>query len=190
MTLAHREFAKYLPKYKQAKLTPVAQSPNNVAVVLWVQVAGTRILLGSDLGESENPSLGWQAIVGSKVRAPVRAHLFKVPHHGSDTAHSDDVWNQMLVPSPVALLTPFIRGHKPLPSNTDIERIKTKTSQVYTTARSGGWKPPRRDRAVERLIEGRNLRAMSGVVGHVRIRWSVGATHATDIGLFSGASAL
>jgi beta-lactamase superfamily II metal-dependent hydrolase len=189
MTLAHREFARYLPKYKEAKLTPVAQSPNNVAVVLWVQVADTRILLGSDLEESKNPNLGWQAIISSKVRAPVLAHLFKIPHHGSDTAHSDDVWNQMLVPSPIAMLTPFVRGHKPLPSNTDIERIKAKTSEVYSTSRPGGWKPPRRDRAVERLVEGR-LRAMSGGVGHVRIRWSVGATHATDIGLFSGAGAL
>ncbi len=74
MTLAHREFARYLPKYKEAQLTPVSLSPNNVAMVLWVKVGDARILLGSDLEESNNPGLGWRAIVNSNVRDTMPAH--------------------------------------------------------------------------------------------------------------------
>lgn len=190
MTLAHREFARYLPKYKEAQLTPVSLSPNNVAVVLWVKVGDARILLGSDLEESNNPGLGWRAILNSSVRDTLPAHVFKIPHHGSDTAHSDDVWKKMLIAAPVVVLTPFLRGSKALPSSSDVERILSKTPNAYATAKSGGRAAPRRDRAVERLVGGR-LRAMNGAMGHIRVRWSsVGATGSAQTDLFSGATQL
>jgi len=190
LTLAYREFGRYLPKYQHAKLTPVALSPNNVAVVLWIEVGNVRVLLGSDLEESGSSTLGWRAIVSSPTRPNASAQIFKIPHHGSDTAHSDDVWAKMLDPSPIATLTPFLRGRKALPSESDILRIKGKTSQGYVTATPGGWKPRSRDPAVERML-GRRLRAMTGSMGHIRVRWSSQeSAQSPAVDLFSGATRL
>lgn len=189
LTLAHREFAAYLPEYRHTKLTPVSLSPNNVAVVLWVQVGDKRVLLGSDLEQSRSPNIGWKAVVNSPIRPSDLGHMFKIPHHGSETAHNDDVWGSMLVPSPVAALTPFIRGHNPLPSEADISRIKTKTSRLYSTAIPGGWKPRRRDPAVERML-GRRIRSLTGGMGHVRVRWQSRKPEDPTVELFSGATRL
>jgi beta-lactamase superfamily II metal-dependent hydrolase len=190
MTLAHREFARYLPKYNEAQLTLVALSPNNVAVVLWVKVGNARILLGSDLEESPSPTLGWHAIINSKVRDTSLGHMLKIPHHGSVTGHNNDVWNEMLMPSPVVALTPFLRGRTPLPSESDIARIKARTPNAYATSRPGGWRPLRREPTVERLL-GRRLRAMTGDLGHVRVRWSSRQSSPVPaVDLFSGATRL
>jgi hypothetical protein len=187
LTLAHRELGRYLPKYKHAKLAPVALSPNNVAVVLWITVGTAQVLLGSDLEESGNPQLGWQAIVNSPTRPNALAQTFKIPHHGSVTAHNDDVWAKMIDRSPVAAITPFLRGPKALPSESDISRIKGKTSQIYATAPPGGWRSLSRDPAVERML-GRRLRAMTGNMGHIRVRWSSqGPAQSPAVDLFSGA---
>jgi hypothetical protein len=165
----------------------VAVSPNNVAVVLWVQVGNVGIILGSDLEESHSVTLGWQAIMNSTRRPAGRAHVFKVPHHGSENAHSDDVWDNLLEPSPIAVLTPYARGRKPLPSESDIARMKGKTEQLYATARPGGWRSKSRDPAVERII-GRRLRSLTGDTGHVRVRCSSSTQSISpSVELYSGA---
>jgi hypothetical protein len=187
LSLAHLEFARFLPRFKKDRLTPVALSPNNVSVVVWIEVGNARALLGSDLEESGSNTLGWQAIVGSRDRPIARAQLFKVPHHGSETGHNDQVWTQMLEEERVAMLTTFLKGHKKLPSDEDVQRLKSRTPHVYSTAAPGGWKPRRRAAAVERML-GRKLRAMTGSMGHVRVRWSANDDGAFPlIDLFSGA---
>lgn len=189
LTLSHLQFARFLPRYKEAKLTPVALSPNELAVALWIAVGDRRILLGSDLAESANPAVGWRAVVASPTRPPGRACIFKVPHHGSETSHNESVWDQMLELNSVAILTPFLRGIKPLPSKDDGKRLQAKTSQVFVTALPGGWKPLSRQPAVERML-GRKLRAMTGRMGHIRIRCSALSADSPTVELFSGATRL
>ena len=189
-TLAHLEFAQFLPKYRETKLAPVSISPNNVATVLWVEFGNVRLLLGSDLEESRHSTLGWQAILNSPVRPTKRAQVFKVPHHGSENAHCEAVWTNMVDISPIAMLTTFLKGSKPLPSETDVARIKTKTSDLFSTAQPGGWKPKKYDPSVERTL-GRKLRSMTGNLGHVRIRRrSSNSVESSSIDLFSGATRL
>jgi len=189
-TLAHREFGKFLPKYRETKLTPVSISPNNVAVVLWVEFGVVRLLLGSDLEESSQSTLGWQAILNASVRPSMPAQLFKVPHHGSQNAHCEALWRTMLSDSPLAILTTFLRGTKPLPSEADVARLKAKTSNLYSTAQPGGWKPRNYTPTVERML-GRKLRSMTGSLGHIRIRCrSSESLESSSISLFSGATRL
>jgi hypothetical protein len=97
--------------------------------------------------------------------------VFKVPHHGSVSADNPNVWEIMLESNPYALLTPFARGRS-LPTQGDIARLKTKTPNLYCTAKIGGWAPPKRDSAVEKTLKEvvRARKAIIGPMGHVRIR--------------------
>jgi beta-lactamase superfamily II metal-dependent hydrolase len=114
LTVAHLEFAGFLPEYRAPKRRPIAISPNRVAVTLWVRFGDARVLLGSDLEECGVPTMGWQGILASTIRPTDHVQIFKVPHHGSQTAHNDDVWEQMVQPGAVAIMTPYLSGPKPL----------------------------------------------------------------------------
>ncbi len=164
------------------------QSSNEASLVLWVEVGKVRILLGADLLEPHRPNEGWSAIVESQNRPSERAQVFKVPHHGSLTADCESVWTEMLTDSPVAALTTYTRGPSPQPSTEALTLLCSRTSDVYTTGRSDGWKTPKRDRTVEKILKklGPELRALEGPMGHIRIRSRIdGSQLRTD--LFSGA---
>lgn len=192
MTLAFREFAQMLPQEGTTKRRLIAQTPNEVAVVLWIEAGDIRILLGADLENTCNPDTGWQAIVTSDARPTGLAHVFKVPHHGSANADHPDVWVTMLVINPHAVLTAFSRGH-PLPTAADIERLKGRTPNAYCTTRAtradGGWAPPRRDAAVERTLKEviRTRKALTGPMGHIRLRARHFTPDSIQVDLFNGA---
>ena len=77
------------------------------------------------------------------------ASAFKVPHHGSDSADEPRIWRELLDSDPVAVLTPWRRGDRVLPSD-DARRILTKTETAYATARVDVAGPARRASIVER----------------------------------------
>lgn len=108
------------------------RDPNEFAVALWVQYGEHRVLLGADLPIGP-AGCGWIGVLDN-VPLDGRASVFKVPHHGSDTAHHDDVWQRLLEPDPVSLIAPFRGGRKSLPSAADAERISSLTSQAFITA--------------------------------------------------------
>ncbi|MBI1894644.1 MAG: MBL fold metallo-hydrolase [Candidatus Rokubacteria bacterium] len=191
LTLAINGFADMLPVAGPARKL-VALTPNQAAVAVWIVFGSFNILLGSDLEASTNPLIGWHAIITSQARPTGLAHVFKVPHHGSDDADEPAVWTTMLVPNPCAVLTPFIKGPSPLPRPTDISRLKARTNELYCTAAPKGWAPPRRDPAVERTLREtvRARRAISGPMGHVRIRAQHSAPNSLQVDLFNGAHRL
>jgi hypothetical protein len=47
------------------------------------------LLLGADLEETGEEDTGWSVIVASTERPHGKASIFKIPHHGSETAHHD-----------------------------------------------------------------------------------------------------
>lgn len=189
-TMAQLEFAPFLPEYKAPKRRPVAISPNRVSITLWVRFGNARVLLGSDLEECGVPTMGWQGILASPNRPTGPVQIFKVPHHGSETAHNDEVWKQMVQSDAVAIMTPYLSGPKPLPSDADVARIKARTDYVYCTApRTGFRSMPRRDRAVEKIMQ-RQLRAVAGPMGHVRLRMDSRSTAGPKVELFSPAHSL
>ena len=77
---------------------------------------------------------GWTAIVGERTRPEGRASVFKVPHHGSVTADAPEVWRQMLEPEPLAVLAPWRRGDKALPTPEDVARILSRTMTAFASA--------------------------------------------------------
>ena len=136
-------------------------SPNQVAVALWIKVRDVIVLLGSDLEECS-----WIDILQSTARPMGRASAYKVPHHGSENSDHLEVWNRMLEKDPYALLTPWSRGGRVLPTTKDVSRILASTPNAYATARTRSITraPLRRSNLVERTIRNPRLR-FAGFLG-------------------------
>lgn len=126
---------------------------NPSSVVMWVRTGDVIALLGADLERSSDVSRGWQAIVNSSGRPPELAHLVKIPHHGSHDAHDQSMWDELLVPHPIAGLTPFKQGSADLPRNSDRARISSLTSQAWLTRDNAAARPKRRPPAVTKTIK-------------------------------------
>jgi hypothetical protein len=191
ISLAFHEIAELLPTLGDAKRRPVAQGANELSIAIWVSVGGVHALLGGDLETGSNPATGWNAVVGSNLNANARADCFKIPHHGSDTAHHNDVWTSMLGAGPVSIVAPFFATANPLPTQRDISRLKNASSAVYCSTRNSPPKSAKRIPAVEKTIKNatKSLRGTVNSFGQVRIRASSRAP-APSVELFGSAQAL
>ena len=160
-----------LPGTRQTRTRAPSLSPNEVAVALWIQSGDVAVLLGSDLERQ-----GWTRIVQSEERPSGMASAFKIPHHGAKNADEPNVWTRMLVPEPVAVLTPWRRGGRELPTPGDVRRISSFTPNAYVTARHY---PTGRTRAgmVDRTLreQGVTLRRVPTSSGAIRQRRRLGA---------------
>ena len=107
----------HVPKVLEAKRRVPTLTPNEASVVLFIKVDQTAVLLGADLERR-----GWQDILDNGQPLDSKASVFKVPHHGSEDAHEDRVWTEMLCESPIAAIAPWRRGRAALPTETDIRR--------------------------------------------------------------------
>ena len=142
-----------MPKAGQAETRIRSLSPNEVAVVLWVEVADIVVLLGSDLGRG-----GWVKILQDDARPTGTASAYKVSHHGSESGDAAEVWQRMLDEDPFAILTPWRRGNRTLPTDRDVRRILARTPNAYTTAKNDAVRPTRKGSAVERTIRESGIR--------------------------------
>lgn len=148
-----------------------AYGPNNTAVVLLIELAGVAALLGADLEETGDPTRGWTVVVESQTRPTKQAGVFKIPHHGSETAHQERVWEDML-DAPVALLTPFRRGRVRLPTREMLEEIKGRASETYAAASVDRKLSPRLPNKVEAAarVSAVKLNELHGAVGQIQAR--------------------
>lgn len=166
-------------------------SPNDQSVALLVHSDGCSVLLGADLETVSDPDRGWRAVVSSPVRPQVTSNAIKVAHHGSENGDLDELWSTLLEPNSPAFLTPYSSGRKPLPSDKDVERLKTRTSRLYCTSWPPTRKPPRHpgvDRTLREMT--RMHRAVSRQVGHIRLRMNLSQQTAPVIDTFNGACQL
>lgn len=150
---------------------PPRQGPNRLCVVLWLRLGHMNVLLGADLENVVGTTEGWKAIIASPERPEGLACLFKVPHHGSNNADCPECWTDLLTGEPFAILTSYSPAN--LPAQADINRIRGRTSQAFLTSDPKGGGVPRRDNAVEKTLRGMvggNRRAVTGQMGHIRIR--------------------
>lgn len=163
-------------------------NPNDTSVVIWVRVGAANALLGADLESRGNmESVGWRAVVQASPSG--KAHIFKVPHHGSADSHEPEVWEQLLVKDPVAILAPWSLGGASLPTQDDVERLCALTPHVYLASKQRRSSPTR-DRAVERTLRERDrpLKVAEWEVGHVQVRYSAFGEGPIYVGL-GGAAA-
>lgn len=170
---------------KTAKRNP-SPSPNRLSVALWVKCGDATMLLGGDLERA-----GWMTVLGDRTRPTGRASVFKVPHHGSRNADAPEVWEQMLDPEPLAVLTPWRRGGRLLPAAHDVERILSRTPRAYASAKPGS-STRRRPGTVSRTLRGTGIKLTDviGAPGLVRLRRSMATGSPWTVKLFDPACPL
>lgn len=195
-TRTQRAMIDYLNLLKKGCSEPrmMASRPNDVAVALWLEVNGRQILLGSDLEQEQKATVGWSAVMACETVKNGKCCTFKVSHHGSNSGHSDQVWNELLDELPLAILTPFRYGNLRLPTQSDRERILSRTKRAYISADPNATaKPPKRGTKVQAFMDGavKNRRLAAGPMGHVRWRASLADPRdCGNVALFDGAMPL
>jgi len=181
-----KNVGKLLPEVGESKRRIPSISPNDVAVVLWIKVADVVVLLGSDLEKR-----GWVEVLQSTTRPQENASAFKIPHHGSENAHEPDVWKRMLEPNAHAVLTPWSKGGRNLPSKRDAQRILSFTQNAYATAliKSSATTPVKRINMVEKMIResGIKLHWLSMSPGGIRLRKKLNSPTQWNIEKFGSA---
>jgi Metallo-beta-lactamase superfamily len=164
-----------MPALKTTRTRMGDMSPNAIAVALFIDLGTDAILLGADV--EETPGGAWSTIiVTSEAMRGHRSSMYKVAHHGSETAECAAIWDTLPFPKPFAILTPNTHLSRPLPSAEAVERILERTPHAYSTARLTSTAPRRRDIAVERTLRenGWRIRAVEPKAGHVRLRRRLG----------------
>ena len=183
--LAVSSFSSLIPQEGKPKRAVPRPKRNPSSVVVWVRVGEAVVLLGADLERSADESRGWRAIVGSSGRPTQKAHVVKVPHHGSEDAHDTSMWDELLVSNPRAGLTPFTLGNVRLPRDSDRSRIARLSSEAWLTRDTATAHAPRRSNTVEKTVREatRRIELLSIDPGRVTFRckafepevWSVDA---------------
>ena len=148
-------------------------SPNEVSVVLWIRIGNIKLLLGADLEEQ-----GWKDILQNEIKPEGHASVFKVSHHGAESAHSSKVWEAMLDPNPIAVLTPWYLAGKILPTLQDVKRIQRCTSNAFITTFNPELKLRARNSDADRANkimqkEGIKLRGVDNSFNAIRLRRSL-----------------
>lgn len=167
------EIARLLPAENEPKRRVWPSGPNHGSIVLGITVGSTFVLLGADLEEDSGGH--WSALLGSSLKPPEKAGIFKIPHHGSRGADHPGVWQELVEADGLAIMTPFLQGGVALPNAVDRKRICAYGREAYITARPTRSKSRRRDSAVEKTIKEvvGELVPASGPMGHIRIRRSI-----------------
>ena len=165
------------PKNSRLRRRIPSVQPNDASVALALQIRNHRVLLGADLEVRGDSGLGWIAVVNGFDKNEVKHHGFKIPHHGSPTAHHEEVWDQMLTDQPWAVTTPFVCGDVKLPSVADSQRILNRTERAYLTAPPHPAKFHDANRTVEKTANEATLSIhfIPGQYGQVRIRKHIDA---------------
>jgi hypothetical protein len=89
-----------MPRAKRPKGSLGSPSPNDISVASLMEVGDAAILLGADL-ENGKASSGWNAVLNANRASAfgAKAAVYKIPHHGSKTAHNENVWTDTNSPS-------------------------------------------------------------------------------------------
>lgn len=169
------EIGEMIPSEKQTiRRATTASGQNHSALVNLIHIGDIGILLGSDLENQPNSNSGWDNVSSSYASDFPKSIIFKIPHHGSDTAFNHGVWQKMIGANAYAILTPWNRG-KGLPTQAGIKNIKKKTPNAYITTVPNKLKTTvKRESTVEKMIKQSTLngeiRLLNPPYGTIQVR--------------------
>jgi hypothetical protein len=166
-----------MPRAKQTKRVVPSPSPNQASIATVVSVGSLAILLGADVENSGTPTAGWEGILESHRLIPIgpRASLHKISHHGSENAHNADVWHTLLAANPLAVLTPWRKGGRRLPTVEGASNILKLSKDAFSSASDARSRRVRGDRppGVQQFLRENKairVRSLTAPFGAVRFR--------------------
>ncbi|MGJ0391621.1 MAG: hypothetical protein ACR650_02505 [Methylocystis sp.] len=188
--------ASMMPEEKSTKRSISSVCPNEVSVATVIKIGEATILLGADLENSGKQNSGWEGVLNSHQVSPFapNASLFKIAHHGSDTAYNRDIWSAMVRHGAYSALTPWQRGRGRLPTPDAVRKILSHTDHAFTSAlnpHARSRKPDRPLPVLRQLREsGVKLRSIEADFGAVRFRTSNLSSGDWDVEMFGDANHL
>ena len=172
-TLALAALGKRMPSVGETQYRCPPEEPNLMSVVIYVEIGEISMLLGADLEQHADGRRGWAAVLSDTTLPKAKSIVFKIPHHGSETTFSPDVWNELLAKSPLAVTTPWVRGNRRLPSASDIGRLVARTPHGFISSMPiVGQSTVTRPAMVERQLRemGVRINRMEPQMGAVQFR--------------------
>lgn len=134
--LANKKFMAEVANTPKCFFSASKENPNHFCIAISIQNknSGKCILLGGDLEVCDNDNSGWTSALSS-IKAPSQQSIevFKVPHHGSDTAYHIDTWENYVIKDALAILTTF--SSSALPREEYIEIFKKYTTSLFCTTK-------------------------------------------------------
>lgn len=116
---------KAIPEEGKAVLRLDDRGHNLLSVSLLIKLGDLKILLGSDVENSQGEDTGWQSII-LNTGADLSAQLVKVSHHGSINGYLKEAWDMHCSKAKaIAIITPFNRTPSPLPSAEVTDTLKS-----------------------------------------------------------------
>lgn len=151
------------------------ESANGASVATWFRNGNVSVLLGADLECTANGEAGWDAVL-RYCKPTERASAIKVPHHGSEGAHHAGVWSEILEHDPLTLLTPWLRGSRFIPTDSDLDRVRALSKNAYITALPSKVLATARKDPVVRKLHASPIKTVRGW-GHIRARRGASETN-------------
>lgn len=108
---------------------------NDASVVIALETDAHCALFGADLEVTTSAQQGWEAILFEPAVAGFKAGLMKVPHHGSAGAHHSPAWIELCTDRPQAILTPWRRAGRHLPTTEGQALVCNHSGAATITAR-------------------------------------------------------
>jgi beta-lactamase superfamily II metal-dependent hydrolase len=145
---------------------------NDRSVVVYIKFGDQRALLGADLEVTDSNETGWLGIINLSQAYDRKASYFKIPHHGSENGHHDEIWNTLLTNKPIGSLTPWNKNNK-LPTAEMIVKYRELTGKLYITSNPNFTaKPKHRDPEIEKLLRtfAYSVREVKFIKGIIRSR--------------------
>ncbi|TAJ36591.1 MAG: hypothetical protein EPO55_21175, partial [Reyranella sp.] len=113
--------------YDPSAAPTAAIKENTECVVLYIKIGDQVLLLGSDLEHNNHPQSGWKSVLAAPIRN-TPASMFKIPHHGSEGAHSPSIWTTALQQAAIAVVTPYTRSTLPQQNQLDLYTVQSQTT--------------------------------------------------------------
>jgi beta-lactamase superfamily II metal-dependent hydrolase len=186
---SHMEFFNIIPVTGGQRKRVIPPSINNTSIVLWIKVGKRVILLGADLERSNNPKLGWAAIINDSQITIGKAEIYKVAHHGAESSHEPVIWTKLLSDNPYALISPYMVGNNRLPKDTDMERIAGLTPYAYITALPSERSFRTSEKVVRDTVKSvtKSMHSLNTHWGQVRLRGDIENEANYEVELFGDA---
>lgn len=130
-----------------------SKTPNDISIVLLLELGNHSILLGADLEVKDDDEYGWLNITrkSSAIGGANKSSLFKIPHHGSENGYHKEIWTVLLDRNPNSILTPFSKHN--LPNDEYVEKYTNLSNTLSFTAKPKFFKKPKkRDPETAKLI--------------------------------------